>query len=213
MNIIFLEPKSGRQLTMPVTPPEWEAELGREVEQVDMAQTGQVNLPGLESLFDERREFLLPSGERNYTVPGYAGDPFAVVDTLVGWSREGTVLRLIASGTPLNVPVLLGPVRYGQRDGTGDVYATLVMRQYRELAAETVEDTSSQNGARAAPEDTSPAQESHTVVKGDTLWAICKKQYGDGSLAWKLAEFNGIKNANLIFPGQVVQLPDKGALT
>ncbi len=187
-------------------------EIGREVEQVDMAQTGQVNLPGLESLFNERREFLLPAGERNYTVPGYAGDPFAVVDALVDWSKTGTPLRLIASGTPLNVPVLLGPVRYGQRDGTGDVYATLIMRQYRELAAEAFEDASTQNGARAAPEDTSPAQESYTVVKGDTLWGICRRYYGDGRLAWKLAEVNGIKNADLIFPGQTVRLPDKGAL-
>jgi len=212
MNIIFLDPKSGQQLVMPVTPSEWAVEIGRAVEQLDMAQTGQINLPGLESLFNERREFLLPAGTRNYTAPGYAGDPFQVVDTLTGWSKAGTPLRLIASGTPLNVPVLLGPVRYGQRDGTGDVYATLVMRQYRELAAETVEDTSTQNEPRAAPEDTSPAQESHTVVKGDTLWAICKKQYGDGSLAYKLAEVNGIKNANLIFPGQVVNLPAKETL-
>ncbi len=210
MDIIFLEPRSGRQLTMPVTPREWEVEIGREVEQLDMAQTGQVNLPGLESLFNERKEFMLPAEERNYTRPGYAGDPFAIVDALVGWSREGTALRLIASGTPLNVPVLLGPVRYGQRDGTGDVYATLTLRQNRELAAETVGDA--QNGARAAPEDTAPAQESYTVVKGDTLWGICKRYYGDGRLAWKLAEFNAIKNANLIFPGQTVNLPDKGAL-
>ncbi len=178
-----------------------------------MAQTGQVNLPGLESLFNERREFLLPAEERNYTYPGYAGEPFQIVDTLTGWSKSGTPLRLIASGTPLNVPVLLGPVRYGQRDGTGDVYATLVMRQYREPAAETMEDTSTQNGARAGPEDGSPAQESYTVVRGDTLWGICKRFYGDGKLAWKLAEFNAIKNANLIFPGQVVKLPGKEALS
>ncbi len=32
MNIIFLEPKSGRQLTMPVTPKEWAVEIGRAVE-------------------------------------------------------------------------------------------------------------------------------------------------------------------------------------
>jgi nucleoid-associated protein YgaU len=52
----------------------------------------------------------------------------------------------------------------------------------------------------------------HRVVKGDTLWGICRRTYGDGALAWKLAEANGIKNANLIFPGQVVKLPDKGSL-
>ena len=50
------------------------------------------------------------------------------------------------------------------------------------------------------------------VVKGDTLWAIARKYYGDPQLCWRLASYNQIKNANLIFPGQVVRLPDKGAL-
>ena len=50
------------------------------------------------------------------------------------------------------------------------------------------------------------------MVKGDTLWGICRRTYGDGTLAWKLAEYNSIKNANLIYPGQIVKLPDKGNL-
>lgn len=52
----------------------------------------------------------------------------------------------------------------------------------------------------------------YTVVKGDSLWAICKRTYGDGSLAYKLATANGIKNPNLIYPGQVLDLPDKTTL-
>ena len=46
-----------------------------------------------------------------------------------------------------------------------------------------------------------------------SLWAICRKFYGDGSLAYKLATANGIKNPNLIYPGQVLAIPDKAALT
>ena len=50
------------------------------------------------------------------------------------------------------------------------------------------------------------------MVRGDSLWAICKRVYGDSSLAYKLATANGIKNPNLIYPGQVLTLPDKGML-
>ena len=53
---------------------------------------------------------------------------------------------------------------------------------------------------------------SYTVKKGDTLWGIARRTYGDGTLAWKLASYNGIKNANLIYPGQKVTLPDKSLL-
>ena len=31
-------------------------------------------------------------------------------------------------------------------------------------------------------------------------------------LAWKLAAYNGIKNANLIYPGQKVTIPDRSLL-
>ena len=75
MDIIFLNSKTGEQLTMPVTPSEFRVEIGRAVTQLDMAQTGQVNLPGLEALFNEQQTFLLPSSARNYTSAGYGGDP------------------------------------------------------------------------------------------------------------------------------------------
>ena len=44
------------------------------------------------------------------------------------------------------------------------------------------------------------------------MWGISRRFYGDGSLAWRLAAFNQIKNANLIFPGQVLSIPPKSGL-
>ena len=212
MQIVFRHIETNTELIMPVSPPDFYVEEGRAAERLDMTDTGQVHLPGLRQLFDQRMEFLLPASERNYTAGGWAGDPYAVVDRLAGWSDSGAVLRFIVTGTPVNYPVLLGPVRHGQKDGTGDVYVTLELRRYRELAEESTEicpDTG--NLGRAAPQE-EKGEGSYTVVKGDTLWGICRRTYGDGRLAWKLAKANGIKNADLIFPGQVVELPARGRL-
>lgn len=197
---------------MPVTPPDFTVAEGRSVETLDMTDTGQVNLPGLRQLFNERMEFLLPSSDRNYTTGGWTGEPYAVVDRLVEWSNSGDVLRFIVTDTPVNLPVLLSPVEHGQRDGTGDVYVTLELRQYRELAEESTEVNPDTGNKGRAPAQEKKEESSYTVAKGDTLWGICRRTYGDGALAWKLAEANGIKNANLIYPGQVVKLPDKGSL-
>ena len=89
MDIIFLNSKTGEQLTMPVTPSEFRVEIGRAVTQLDMAQTGQVNLPGLEALFNEQQTFLLPSSARNYTSAGYGGDPYGIVDIATYNSTQG----------------------------------------------------------------------------------------------------------------------------
>ena len=51
-------------------------------------------------------------------------------------------------------------------------------------------------------------EESYTVKKGDTLWAIAKYYYGDGSKYTSIAKANpSIVNPNLIYPGQTLVIP------
>lgn len=44
----------------------------------------------------------------------------------------------------------------------------------------------------------------YTVKSGDTLWAICKKELGDGSRYKEIAKKNGIADPSRIYPGQVI---------
>lgn len=55
----------------------------------------------------------------------------------------------------------------------------------------------------------------HSVEEGDSLWSIAEKHYGDGSLAGRLAEFNGSRAANpdLIRVGVRLRIPPKAVLT
>lgn len=49
---------------------------------------------------------------------------------------------------------------------------------------------------------------SYTVKSGDTLSKIAGAMLGSESLYTKIAALNNISNPNLIFPGQVLQIPD-----
>lgn len=62
----------------------------------------------------------------------------------------------------------------------------------------------------AATASAGGGESSYTVVKGDTLSGIAAKY---GTTYQKLAEENGIKNPNLIYPGQIIKIPgaDNGA--
>lgn len=51
-----------------------------------------------------------------------------------------------------------------------------------------------------------PEETEYTVQKGDSLWKIAKRFYGDGRAYTVLASRNKIKNPDLIYPGQVLRI-------
>lgn len=67
-----------------------------------------------------------------------------------------------------------------------------------------------QSGSSSATiPDADVTLQTYTIVKGDTLSKIAKRHYGDAT-KWKaLFEANKdiIKNPDLIYPGQVLKLP------
>jgi LysM repeat protein len=94
-----------------------------------------------------------------------------------------------------------------------DLNVSIKLKQYRDygtskIAVINTASTADQITAvkiespRPAP---APAK-TYVVKAGDTLWGICKKQLGDGSKYATVAKANGIKNPNLIYPGQVIKL-------
>ena len=48
----------------------------------------------------------------------------------------------------------------------------------------------------------------HTVVHGDTLWAIAKKYLGNGSRYKEIVSLNGLKS-NVLYSGMKLKIPNK----
>lgn len=105
-----------------------------------------------------------------------------------------------------------------------DVSVEVKLKQYRDygtktVAVKTVEtttststDTTSQTTVTIVEEretSNAPQTATYTVKKGDTLWGIAKKYYGNGAKYTKIYDANRdqIKNPNLIYPGQVFTIP------
>ena len=210
--IILKNTESGQELSLPVTPEQYPMASGRTVERLDMAVTGQVALPGLKGLFSEQLQFMLPAQLYPFCTPGAVADPKYYLDILTQWSANADVCRDIVVGAGVNSPVLLGEVSYREEDGSNDVYVTIPLYEYRYLEEAQIEQLT-ENSVRVVETSAAPTTaEKYTVARGDSLWAICKKFYGDGSLAYKLATANNIKNPNLIYTGQTLELPDLSTL-
>lgn len=103
-----------------------------------------------------------------------------------------------------------------------DVVVSVKLKQYKDYGTKICNVTStSTNNASTKPKvsletkrpaENSPApstNKTYTVVKGDCLWNIAKKFYGNGSKYTVIYEANKskIKNPNLIYPGQVLTIP------
>jgi spore coat assembly protein SafA len=92
-----------------------------------------------------------------------------------------------------------------------DVVVTVKLKQYRDFGTKTY-DVVSENTITV--KDTRPAESSpkptttnivHVVQKGDTLWGIAKRY--DVTLSALVAANPQIKNPNLIYPGNQVNIP------
>lgn len=94
-----------------------------------------------------------------------------------------------------------------------DLMVSIKLKQYRPFGTKIVKVEN--NNASVEPvreQNNSPApkqEKTYKVQKGDCLWNIAKKFYGDGSKYTKIAEANKdkIKSPNLIYPDQILVIP------
>lgn len=205
----FLNEATGRELTLPVTPGSYRWTHENSVETIQLDQAGEINLPGGRLMGSCTLECLFPAQLYPFCNPGAVDNPYIYIEQLERWSDAGSVVRWMVSGTPTNAAVLIESVEYGEQDGTNDIYATLVLRQYQ--APKTPVLSASGGGTDTARDSATGAAQrrTYTVVKGDTLWGIARKFYGNGSYYTRIAAANSatVKNPNLIYPGQVLTIP------
>lgn len=143
-------------------------------------------------------------------------DPQYYLDYLTAWARDKKTVRMVITGTEINALVYIEEVTQQEKDGTGDRYATVAVREYEDLEAAEVANPNvgTGNSGRAPSEASSDRTQSYTIVRGDTLSIICRRYYGRSTAKYynALAKYNGIKNPHLIYPGRTLKIPPKNVL-
>ncbi|WP_050698662.1 LysM peptidoglycan-binding domain-containing protein [Anaeromassilibacillus senegalensis] len=209
--IIFKNAENGAEMNMPVTPPSFEITTDRNMETVNIHAMGDVALLGTDTYKTIKLDFLIPAQKYQFVTVNEIVEPYAYISTFERFKNEGTVLRLIITDTTVNIPVRVQSITYKEQDGSNDLYMSLELCEYKELAAVKIEAAAAASSARAVEAPPATPQ-TYKIASGDTLGAICRRFYGSAGLAAKLATFNGIKNPNLIRAGSVLRLPDKSKL-
>ncbi len=206
---ILKDTEKDTEMILPVTPPSFEVSHGINVETINIHTVGDIILPGYGSLPALKIDCMFPKRKYPFNQPGTKLDPYSYIEKLIKWCDKHTILRFVIPKTKVNVKVIITDISYGERDGTGDVYAAINLREYRKLSA--VQNDKTGNKSRSV-ERAKTEKQNYVIKKGDTLGAICRKYYGNSSFSNKLATYNGIKNANLIYAGKTLKIPDKSLL-
>lgn len=165
-----------------------------------LAMGGTVNAWGGRGLREVKLRTFLPCEGSSF----YSGQrPETVLAMLRRWQDSGDPVRFILSESDINDAFLIEDVTETFREGDKDTGLTLSLREYKFKSALAALAGGSAPPVRA---DERPPQKTYTVRKGDTLWEIACRYYGDGT-KWKtLAEKNGVADPRKLPIGKVLEL-------
>ena len=191
------------RLRLPVIPSSFEVTIPHQNTTVNITELGEINLIGKTGLASMTIQSFFPN--QDYPFCLYTGypKPYECIKLLLKWKESGKPIRVIVTETPINYAMAIESLSYSEVDGTGDVYFTLELKEYKFIKTPSI-GTSSKNTLTTPPtnrEVKSPPT-TYVVRKGDTLWLIAKKLTGEGSNYKVIATKNDIINPDKIYVGQ-----------
>ena len=214
------------KLLLPIAPEKLQLKIGNNNKTLTLINEGEINILKKAKLTDIEFEVLLPNVKYpfatyndNFQNASYFLENIEKLKTSEK-PFQFIVSRKMPSGKILfdtNIKVSLEDYTISEEAEEGfDVKVSIKLKQYKDYSTKTVQITIKQERPRpvvvqtpSRPATTAPTTRTYTVVRGDCLWNMAKKYYGNGSQYTRIYNANRdkIKNPSLIYPGQVFVIP------
>lgn len=200
--------QENKKFRFAVLPPEYELTSEGNNTQVIINSLGEINLLGKRKLKNISFSSFFPKQKYSFCEYTSFPTPRECVNIIEEMKNNG-VVRLIMTGSPVNMDCTIESFIWGENDGTKDINFTLEFKEYRKVKVKA-KDKKEVLPTNVTPAETErPAKEvsstTYTVVKGDNLNKIAKNLTGS-TANWKaIYEQNKSViggNPNLIYPGQ-----------
>lgn len=204
------------KLQLPVNPEKITIEDGASHDSVTVAELGEI-------LILQSRPAIVFSWSSFFPATTFPGikvskitKPLKLVKKIKKWKNSKKPIHLIVTSNNIDVYCAVSKFKYWEQGGdVGTQYYDISFKEYREVTVRQVKvNIPNQKATITQTEqrvDNTVQPKTYTVVKGDCLWNIAKKFYGSGSQYTKIYNANKSViggNPNLIYPGQVLTIPD-----
>lgn len=177
--------KQGKEeLRLPVLPSSYELNYSNSNTEVNITSFGTVNLLGNSNLATTELRSFFPN--KSYGFVQYKGypKPNNCIKMIKGWMKDP--IRYIVTGASINLLMTIESFTYAEQDGTGDVYYTLSLKEYRIPKISTSKkpidkNTTVINKVISAREIKKVSNTTYTVKAGDSLSVVAKRLTGDSN--------------------------------
>lgn len=194
-------------LQLPVNPSSFEVSSPYGIEIVEVNNLGEVTIPRNRGLKEFRFESFLPAKyDPAYCVHNRVIPPTDFISIIEKWRDAEKPIRFIVTTANINMLVLIPEFTYwpSPPGSPGEIQFSISLKEYRMPVVKKWTQPSPPSNKQRPPKQKEQPK-TYVVRKGDSLWAIAKRIYDDGSKWKKIYEANKKvigKNPNLIYPGQ-----------
>lgn len=204
------------RLRLPVLPSSVSLSVGNKNEAVDISNLGEVTVIQDPSPKTVQFSAFFPANKTPLVEYNNFPKPWDAVKKIEKWQKDKKPLRIVITKTKINIPVSIESFDYSEEAGAvGDISYDLSLKEFKFVSVRKIKVKVPKKPKRPNPK---PKPRTHLVKRGDTLWDLARKYYGN-SLEWRK-----IWNANKpmmvkrdkrnlrmpghwIFPGQRLKIP------
>ncbi len=192
-------------IQLPVPPSDFEKATGLNNTTTNIVGLGEINILGKRKLATISIKTFWPNQQYDFCDCEVTLKPYEFVNKIEELMESAKAFRLIITDTSINMLCGIETFNYGENDGTGDIYFTLELKEYRNITVKETTSNSTNKNTDLKTRDSKSTPSTYKVVKGDSLYLISKKVYGTGNKSKELQTKNGIKNPNSLKIGQVLK--------
>lgn len=176
---VYLQ-NNGTRIQFPVPPSSFGVAVRQNNSTVNINNIGELNMIGKTGLIVMSFKSFFPNQQYTFC-QCEPNDPYSYVKTIDSWRTSDRPSRFIISGTPIDYAVSIDGFKWGEKDGTGDVYFTLDFREYKFVGgAKDSTQVSEETGMKDRNDDSISENSisSITVYPGDSIGDVVGRAVG-----------------------------------